>query len=127
MKKLLLLLISAVALLSCKTAPTQLGQKTGLPGKSIATIAPALYSDALASLTMWMKNSQQCELVEVLDTQGISEEGEVLMDQAGRLYSGVVKEKWIVSGCEKVYNLAMVFQPDGKGGNFIGIANISPE
>ena len=109
---------------SCASGP-QLGEKTGLPGKSIASISPALYRDSMSNLSAWLKLEKSCGNFEVTETEVINHEGKVIINNKGQLFAGTITEHWNISYCNTQAKIGIVFQPDGKGGNYIAISEIN--
>ncbi len=112
-----------LAFSACKTTGPKLGDDTGIPGDSIATISPALSSDAKRNISEWLNVNYSCEQFTLLDTNKVKSEGKILMDSEGRLHSGTISEQWLIKACGIQRSIGMVFAPDGKGGNYISIVD----
>ncbi len=128
MKKIATFLCIPTLVISCNTLPTNNSdQNKGFPGNSIATFSTYLHNDATRSLKTWVKQKLTCDYYKVLDTQSVSEEGDILVDEEGRLFSGVITERWLISYCGNQTSLGVVFMPDGRGGNYIAIAQLKQD
>ncbi len=110
-----------------RTISIKENKNTGLPGNSIATVSPYLYNDITKNLKGWVKRELACDSYKVLDTKSISVEGDIIMGGKGRLFSGIISEKWFISYCGTQTTLGIVFQPDGKGGNYVVIATFKEQ
>jgi hypothetical protein len=121
MKKIIILFTLQLLLVACQTKPG-LGEKTGLPGDSLATISHVLHDDIMENLKYWVNKELSCPNFTVNDTVMIKRQGKILMDAAGRLHSGVSKEKWSLSHCGKQSDIILIIKSDGKGGNYVAIA-----
>lgn len=117
------LMFFVIVLYGCSSTP-KLGENTGVPGDSITTISPYLLSDAITNITEWVRDNYDCDSIEVANTEWISQEGEILMDDKGRLFSGTISEKWTIAHCNVQTKLAIIFTPDGKGGSYVAIAKL---
>jgi hypothetical protein len=95
-----------------------------VPGVSLVNHAAALRKDALGNLGLFAQKEYGCGSVSVLDTKNERVDGEILVDGKGRLFSGVVSERWAVDMCGELRNLALVFRADGKGGSYVEIAKV---
>ena len=102
--------------------PRTLPESNELPGKSAVRLATSLRHDALRNLHSFESSKYHCASVTVIDTDSTKLEGDVLLDEHGRLHSGVITDSWIVDACGTRQHLTLVFQPDGKGGNYVAIA-----
>ncbi len=125
MRNYLISIFIAFFLFGCTTQQeNELGKNKGLPGKSIATFSPYLYDDITQDLDRWVKKELSCNDYKVINTETVSTEGEIYMDGKGRLFSGIISEKWLISSCGIEVNIGVVFQPDGKGGNYVAIVKL---
>jgi hypothetical protein len=105
--------------------PKTLPESNELPGKSALRSATALRHDALKNLHAYEASRYHCTTVTVIDTDSTDLKGDVLVDERGRLHSGVITDRWVVDACGTRQVLVLVFQPDGKGGDYVAIAEKS--
>jgi hypothetical protein len=105
--------------------PKTLPESNEIPGKSALRSATALRHDALKNLHAFEASKYHCATVTVIDTDSTDLKGDVLVDERGRLHSGVITDRWVVDACGTRQVLVLVFQPDGKGGNYVAIAENS--
>lgn len=115
----LFLLASACA--SQSTIPPALQRTTSIPGGTLLNIAAALRQDALANFAAFSKQKYACDSPAILDTTSEAVEGPLHLDARGALHSGYIKEQWSVDVCGSKKDLTLLFGPDGKGGNYVGI------
>jgi hypothetical protein len=106
-------------------APRALANAADIPGNSLITIARALRRDALKNLSAVSRAKYQCRKPRLLDTVNEEVDGELLLDAAGRLMSGVVHERWQIDACGKIINLKVVLSADGKGGSLVAIGELA--
>jgi hypothetical protein len=107
--------------------PGPLKETEEVPGVSLVRHATALRKDALRNLALFAKKKYKCSSIRVVDTKHEKDDGEILLDRKGRLFSGVVSERWSVWLCGEIRALALVFRPDGKGGSYISIAEVESD
>jgi hypothetical protein len=107
--------------------PGPLKKTEEVPGVSLVRHAAALRKDTLRDLALFAKKEHKCGSVSVIDTKHERSDGEVLVDRKGRLFSGVVSERWSVEMCGELRALALVFRSDGKGASQISIAEVESD
>lgn len=99
-----------------------LPQSNELPGKSTLRLAAMLRRDALKNLHAYESTRHHCSALIVVDTDTTKLDDDVLVDEHGRLHSGVITDRWVVDACGARQVLTLVFQSDGKGGDYVAIA-----
>ncbi len=100
-------------------------ESSEVPGTSIVRVADVLRRDALKNLREFAIRKYDCKVPRVTDTEVKGTDGDLQLDSTGRLYSGVITEMWTVDACGKTHRLALVFQSDGKGGDYVAIGEVN--
>lgn len=106
----------------CSVLISDVALASDLPGNSFANFSKPVRKDFEKNIKQYMKQKHACSTFQVKDTRGVKEEGEILVDAKGRLFSGVISEEWDLLACGKPLTLVLVVSPDGAGGTFVAIA-----
>lgn len=122
---LLALLITACAAQNPTPQPGQALPTTAtVPGDSLVTVAAALRSDALQNLKVFSQSTYGCANPTLVNTTNEKVDGELVLDNAGRLHAGQVTELWQIDACGAMKSLKVLFGSDGKDGHYVAIGEI---
>ena len=132
MRRTLIVCLGFMALQGCVaprpaagSLPPALQKANDLPGDSSLLQARALRRDVLDNVRRYEKDKYQCASMNVLGTD-TDPPGKFYVDGRGRLMRGSLTDRWTVEACGRHQALVIVIQSDGKGGNFVAIAEKSP-